>query len=301
MGAAPVDPTLGVTSSGFSYVYANVASIKAHGYDIQLTTQNIIGKFNWNTNIIVSYNKNTVSEYLMPVPTKADDYIRAATAITPVVGMAMNNMYSYQWAGLDPQTGDPIGYYGKDKSTDYRKIIDNTSRDSLVYHGLIQPPYFGAIRNTINWKNLSLSFNISYKFGYYFRAASISYSGLFGSWTGHGDYSKRWMKPGDQVNTNVPSMVYIDNPLFNGRDFFYRDSEVLVHKGDHFRFNDVALEYFLDKTTIKRLPFEGVRLYANISGLNLVFWKSNNAGIDPEFNDNYYPGKTFSAGLNITL
>src|SRR5690606_14353626 len=62
LAQTPTDPTL-----GFSSVFANVASMKGKGWDIQLNSLNIKKALRWQSNLIYSYAANKVTEYLMPV------------------------------------------------------------------------------------------------------------------------------------------------------------------------------------------------------------------------------------------
>jgi hypothetical protein len=125
-------------------------------------------------------------------------------------------VYSYPWAGLDPNTGDPQGYVNKQLSKDYAAIVSNMTVDSMKYHGTARPKYFGSLRNVFSYKGISLSANIIFKLNYYFRRSSIGYSGFYTSWTGHRDFTKRWQKPGDEKLTNVPSIQY--PPINNNRE-----------------------------------------------------------------------------------
>src|SRR3546814_8198852 len=77
--------------------------------------------------------------------------------------------------------------------------------EDLVYHGSARPTFFGSFRNTFSWKGLSISANIAYKLGYYFKGSTISYTALFNNWNGHKDFNRRWKEPGDENSTQIPS------------------------------------------------------------------------------------------------
>src|SRR5690606_38110455 len=117
-------------------------------------------------------------------------------------------------------------------SSDYNELMLNQDLtvDDLVYHGSDMPPLFGSLGNTFQWNGFSLACYISYKFGHYFRRPSISYNSLFSSLKGHVDFLDRWQQPGDEMHTNVPSMVY---PVQSRRDNFYYGSETRVSKADN--------------------------------------------------------------------
>jgi len=221
----------------------------------------------------------------------------SGNTILPVLGKPIYSTYSYAWGGLDHNTGNPLGYLGKTRSDDYNTIVNNTIPDSLIYNGPSQPPFFGAIMNTFSWKKFSLSINISYKFGYFFRRSSINYGSLFSSWTGSSDYALRWQKPGDESHTTVPSMVY---PTVSNRDLFYSYSDILVERADNIRLEDIRLDYRLDNSQWHSFPFKQITFYVLASNLGVI-WIANKQGIDPYYNNTPKNSKMVAFGLNINF
>jgi len=292
-------------STGLTSTKANSANIKGSGFDISLATENLKGKLGWNTILLFSHAKDWVSDYKLPIE-NIGRYVGGSE--NPIVGNPVSALYVYKWAGLDPLTGDPLGYLNGQVSKEYTKIIASTNLNDLTYKGPTTPTLFGSLLNTITWKAFSFSFNVSYKFGYYFRRSSINYSNLFsgGSDKGNSDYEKRWQKPGDEVFTNVPSLVYPANSGTTARrDEFYNFSEILIEKGDHIRLQDIRISYVLNKQRFKRFPFQNVELYIYMSNLGII-WKANKVGADPDYilNNSFtsgLPGKTITAGLNINF
>lgn len=89
-------------------------------------------------------------------------------------------MLSYPFAGLDPATGDPLGYLGKSVSKDYLALGNQLyDTSNLIYHGSAIPTLFGNLNNTVSYKGFGLGINIRYAFGYYFRKNTISYYDLY--------------------------------------------------------------------------------------------------------------------------
>ncbi len=289
-----LDPTLGFSGD----VYQNTAFMKGHGFDVQLNSHNIDGRFKWYSAFLFSYAYTSVSKYLVPVSSNGSSYLDNQV-IKPLIGKPLYTVYSYRWGGLEPAAGNPVGYTGKTPSTDYAAITSTTRHDSLVYNGPVQPVYFGAFRNTFIWKSFSLSFNVSYKLGYYFRKQSVNYSILFSGWywNGSADYAKRWQNPGDEKHTSVPSMAY---PANGSRDEFYFYSQVLAEKADNIRLEDIRLDYVFDKTVYRHLPFRQITLYMYASNLG-VLWTANKDHIDPYYNSSPSAGRSMALGLNISF
>ncbi|AOM80571.1 hypothetical protein BFS30_01450 [Pedobacter steynii] len=290
---APLDYT-----TGFRFTTYNSTGLKAKGLDLSFHSTNLskTSLFKWNTDLILSYNVNKVTE-LKPVPSQASSFIEVTPVINifQMVGRPVAAIYSYQWAGLDPQTGDPQGLLNGQISKDYDALI-NTTPDQLKYNGPATPVYAGAFRNTVSFKNFSLSANITAKFGHFFRRQALDYTALINTagGIGHPDYSKRWQKPGDEFTTNVPSFIY---PNDFSRDQFYAGSAALVEKADHIRLQDIIFSYTLNKPS---WPVKNIRFFTNISNLGIL-WRANKLGIDPEFNLDYPAPRTIAFGLNANL
>ncbi|HWK07377.1 MAG TPA: SusC/RagA family TonB-linked outer membrane protein [Puia sp.] len=297
MGQAPIDPTYGLINySGPGFFYGNVAGMKVNGTDLELNSRNLDGRLKWYTTFLFSYTSSKVTRYLMPVNSSGSTYLNASSSINPIVGKPLYAYYSYPYAGLDPSTGNPLGYYQGKVSNDYASMATNIPLDSLVYNGSAQPVYFGAFRNTISYEGFSLSCNISYKLGYYFRKHSYD-GGLPTSWTLNGDYAKRWKQPGDEKQTNIPSLLYPADP---NREQFYDYSSILVERADNIRLEDISISYDKDRSKSSTLPFSHFRLYAYMANLGVI-WVANKDKIDPYYNNILKPGKSISFGLTVNF
>lgn len=296
MGNAPLDPTSGIGNFTSPSYYGNVASMSGKGVDVQLSSVNTPGMVQWRTSLIISYASTKVTNYYAPLSNQGSLYVVSNT-INPVENKPLFGMYSYAWAGLNPENGNPQGYLDGKISEDYSGMYSSIPLDSMVYSGPSQPTVYGAIRNDIQYKQFSFSFNISYKLGYYFRTNSLVYADLFNSWNGHGDFAKRWQQPGDEKTTHVPAMIY---PADDYRDFFYAYSEILVAKADAIRLEDVNVSYTLTKQEWKQMPAQQLKFFIYASGLS-VLWKANNVGIDPYYNNTARDRKRIAFGLNINF
>lgn len=295
-GESLVDYTLGIGNS----VIDNVASMKGNGIDIELTSNNLRGHLKWQTVFNFSRFKEVVTKYHLS-STQASFFVTSNVPISGLVGKPVYSIYGYRWAGLDSQTGDPQGYIGDEISKNYTVLTGSeTDIKALKYFGSAIPTTYGSIRNSFSFKNFTLDFSLLYKFGYYYRKSSINYGSLFSNWNGHVDYSKRWQKPGDEVWTDVPSVVY---PSSSARDAFYRGSEVLIEKGDHVRLQYVNFGYKLTSLLGMTSVFKNLHIYFAASNLGII-WRANKSKIDPDYNytSNALPNTaTYSVGFRADL
>lgn len=285
IGTILADPT-----TGFGSYTGNRASIKGNGLDISLNSINTKGALQWSTNFIFSYNTDKVTKYESTLKT-GSQYLSGQ----PFVGKPLYSVFSYRWAGLNPTNGDPRVFLS-DTITTFSTAFTSVKSEDLKYIGSAMPRFFGSLRNNLSFRNLTLSFNILYKFDYYIRKSSINYSNLISSQTGHPDYAMRWKKSGDEAVTNVPSATLTVN---SQREFVYQNSDILVIKGDHIRLQDIRIGYDIDRSTFRKLPFNNVQLYLYANNLGII-WKANHDGIDPDFGDTTIPpSKSLAVGFNI--
>ncbi|HEY4064968.1 MAG TPA: SusC/RagA family TonB-linked outer membrane protein [Puia sp.] len=302
-GSSPLAPSSGQTS-----FFGNTASTKGKGFDLAINVKIVDNKnVKWLSEIMASHAEDKVTKYY--VKSTALNLLSYGSGnvgvIVPVIGANEFGIYSLPWAGLSAQNGDPEGIINGKPSNNYTAILQNITVDSLVYNGPARPQYFGSWRNTISYKKISLSFNIFFKFDYFFvktamsNVASVA-SGSFGGI--EADYTHAWKAPGDEKTTNVPSIQY---PTFDAnRSTFYQYSSVLVDRADNIRLSDINLSYDLRNSirALKRIQSFKVYLYLNNVG---IIWRANRDKIDPDIYSSgpygYPSPRTISFGFSATF
>lgn len=291
LSLVPADITVG---AGKVLNY-NSGELQTKGFDVNLNTINLKGKLVWNTAFIFSYNSNTVTKYLY-TPTSYSSYVGSGS-LSPLVGQPAYNIISYKWAGLDPVNGNPRAYLNGKISEDYTAITNSATLSDLVFAGSALPQYYGSLRNNFDYKGVSLSLNIVYRFDYYFRKFATSYNDLFNNWIGYSDFANRWQKPGDEQHTQVPSMVYPNN---SARDAIYDYSTATVDKGDNIRLQDIRLGYEL-KNLWNHLPVRSLNLYIYVNNIGIL-WRANKDHLDPDYGGTTIPApRTYALGLNVNF
>lgn len=195
----------------------------------------------------------------------------------------------------------PQGYLDGEISTDYTTITSTLDPDQIKYHGSGSPKYFGSLINTFNYRNFELSFNIIYKFGYYFRRQDVFGGSNYGSSLTPlyklADYEKRWQEPGDELTTNIPALVY---PNSSSRTNFFAYSESLVENGSHIRLQDIRLSYTIPQNLYPRFPFKAANIFFYARNLGIL-WRANKQGIDPDYPRAIPQPFSMSIGVNLNL
>lgn len=284
------------SASGRTDLTGNFASSQVRGTDIVLTANWLRKDVKWRSHLIYNYISEKVTHFEQ-IPTVANLLSITNTSMPfPIIGKPLYGIYSYAWAGLDPDTGDPRGFLDGEPSTDYVAMFRSATIDNLQYHGSARPTTFGSLRNEISYKGFQLSVNISYRFGYYYRRRSIDYYSLLRGLPGHGDFQNRWKEPGDEQETYIPSLPETSNLR---RNDFYTHASVLVEKGDHIRLNDIRFSYTLSRQNLRGLPFRSMEFYSYANNLGII-WKASDDPLDPDFQTSK-PLGSVSFGLRIDL
>lgn len=286
-----ISPTSVDETSGISLMQMNVANLSTTGWDLTLEFLPVNKKVQWKSRVLFSHVKNIVTKYFNESANKSS-FINFGNRITPREGEDPYALTSYRFAGLD-SVGDPIGYFQGVGSKNYSSIIRTPTWDDLVIHGSSRPVWFGNFINSITWRNFTVSANISFKLGYYFRRYSIDYSSLFSQGIGHIDYYSRWQKPGDEFRTSVPSLIY---PVNNNRETYYKNSETTVSKADNIRIQDISISYAFPAGKASIGVLKEMRIYCYVTNLGIL-WASNRYGLDPDFGITVPPPFILSLGL----
>lgn len=286
----PIDYTNGV---GFT-VSRNAAKISARGVDLELSSQNLVGEFKWTTSLFANFYKDRVDKYYLSSKS-ASRFVNGNLSVSGLEGGAVYSVYGYKWAGLNPLNGNPRGFVNGVISEDYATIVGSKATlADIEYMGRAFPTLTGAFSNGFRWKGFNLDVRLAYKFGYYFRRPSLSYSSLYGTRQGNAEYASRWQQPGDELLTDVPSAIY---PSVSNRDAFYNVSVATIEKGDHLRLQYISAGYTLTKQKYKGLPFQQITLRAVANNLG-VLWTANKLNLDPDY-PTTIPSKIYSFNLQF--
>jgi TonB-dependent starch-binding outer membrane protein SusC len=285
-------------STGFASFKGNSAKTRTQGADLTITANILRHQLIWGSTINLTYLKDKVLSF--SAVRLAKD-LAGSPFGTLSVGHSLTGLYSYRMAKIEHETGDPIGYIGKFESKDYTRIVNQTPIDSLIYHGSTRPIFFGNWLNRFSYRGFSVAFSIVGKFKYYFRRPTVdlSYQNLLTNDGIHNDYHNRWLKPGDEVNSSVPSMVYATN---DNRTSLYKFSQNLVERADHIRLQDVNISYLLNVRSKRSFPIKSATVYFSMNNVGIL-WRANQYGYDPDYYTPYQiPNvRTYSLGLKFNL
>lgn len=300
IGENMLAPTTGIFKSGSTYNMINLvnyANMVTKGFDVQINTVNTKGVVRWESVVLFSKTRNRVTDYMVNSNANINAFFAIANAPI-IVGNSKDVIYALPWNGLDTENGNPVIIRNGEPLPNYTAYINSFKPEELVNGGLSVPPYFGSLRNTIHWKGVSLSANITYAFGFKFRRSTINYQSLFNFGRGNVDFLDRWQQSGDEHYTNVPSM---SDRIVANRDAVYQNAVINLEKGDHIRLQDINLSYSLSKNMLRKTPFEKLNIFFYAKDLGIL-WRANDYGIDPSYAYAAYPPpRSFAIGIQTTF
>ncbi|MCD8540461.1 MAG: hypothetical protein LRY55_12360 [Leadbetterella sp.] len=306
LGDNIMDPTTGL---GFAPAFGptlsnrtNYANTRTKGFDAEITTRNTMGKLKWSSVTLLNFVSSRITAYAGVSNPNIVTYTNTQGSRPPVEGNPVDAIYSLPWYGLSNVDGSPLVMTEGQLTTQYGVFLNGLSYNDLILSGSAVPTFSGSLRNILDIGRLSLSSTLSWKTGYYFRAQGINYYQLFTVWRGHKEYTDRWQNPGDELKTQVPAMPTAATYDASGRrDQVYSQSEIMIEKGNHLRWNDVNISYTLDQRSYASLPVRSVKLFVYARNLGIL-WRANSRGLDPDYpHASYPPSLSYSIGLNVNL
>ncbi|MDQ0108675.1 TonB-linked SusC/RagA family outer membrane protein [Chitinophaga terrae (ex Kim and Jung 2007)] len=307
LGNLPVNPL-----AGANYIYGNVGSLTNKGMDIALNSVNIqTSKFTWTTNLNLSYNRNKITNLgLLASPVTRGDQLISKNYVAGYPAFAV---FTYKYAGLDAM-GDPQIQLADGKISKAQNV---TKPEDIVFKGVYQPVWSGGFANMFTYKGFGLSVNTIFNMGnVMYRSVNTLYSGTvnvsylnFKAGNIHEEFANRWKQPGDEKITNIPAFVSNASTSSTRRyTGYYTKSDINIVDASYIKIRDITLSYQLPPVVLRKIHAEGLSFRAQLS--NVMLWKANRYGLDPEFSNSTATGaasvmpfnqKAITIGAHLTL
>ncbi|TEB41644.1 SusC/RagA family TonB-linked outer membrane protein, partial [Flavobacterium circumlabens] len=244
--------------------------------------------FSWTSDFNIAFNKGTV----LSLSNEKDLLINSGSTVFKE-GSAIRSFYITDWAGVNPKTGFNQ-YRSKDgKLTDYN--TNRTGSNTNEINGLRQvvnktsiPKYHGGLTNTFQFRNLDMSFLISYAGGHYVLNKGIYNLYNNPAFNQHVTVAAAWKNPGDQADLAV-RQVYLARPT-SAMVSDYKASSQFLQDASYIKWKNITLGYTLNKIVSDKIGIQRLRIY--VQGQNLLT-KTAVSYIDPEY-------ATASGGIGLS-
>jgi len=277
-------------SGGYTSIAKNLGELENKGWEFALNTRNFVGKFKWNTQFNISFNKNEITDL--------NGEIIENSISRAVEGQPIGVYYTVKFAGVNTETGeaefyDLEGNRTTEYSNDFRQIVGDPN-----------PDYIGGITNNFAWNNFDLSVQVQFVQGndLYFDAGRYCANSMALYFNNLHDQLDRWQEPGDI--TDIPKAE-----LFNGNN--RQHSSRFIEDGSYIRIKNISLGYTLPTQWLSKVNLKSARVYATAYNW---FTFTNYRGHDPEVSSegtlnigqgiDFFqapPSKSLIFGVNIGL
>ena len=227
-------------TTGDTKVYRNVGEMRNRGFDLSLTTKNIVSEkedgFKWTTELNLAHNTNVLLKLYNGIQKNFGTY-------SYIEGYDVSTMFLVRWAGVDPADGSPM-WYDKDGN-----ITKQYSTDNRVAGDTSHSDVTGGMTNTLSYKGFSLRFLLNYQFGGYAFTSfgrDMFSDGLYSSSQNQAvEQLDRWQKPGDVALSPKPIWGVSTSSVMNSTRYLYNKTLI--------RLQNVVLSYRFSRDLIKPL------------------------------------------------
>ena len=252
-------------TTGFTSYLSNVGQLNNKGVELLVRSINFAtNDFDWTTVFNLSHNQNKI----VSLNGQLEQSIEGSWFIHKV-GLPYYTYYVKEYAGVDRRTGQAQYYLNKLRSdgTLDRSLTTDASEAQTIPYKSVNPKISGGLTNLLRYKNLDLSFTLTYSLGGYSFDKTGTYiengtTNIYSSKYNLPIYAMdRWQESGDQ--TDVPRFVY-------GEAAGPTNSSRYIHSTDHLRLKNLTIGYTLPVQWTSRALIEKARIY--FSGSNLLTW-----------------------------
>ena len=227
-------------TTGDTKVYRNVGEMRNRGFDLTLTTKNIVSQkedgFRWTTELNMAHNTNVLLELYNGIQKNFGTY-------SYIEGYDVSTLFLVRWAGVDPNDGMPMWY---DANGNVTKVY---STDNRVAGKNSHSDVTGGMTNTLSYKGFTLRFLLNYQIGGYafssFGRAMFS-DGLYSASENQAvEQLEHWQQPGDIAPNPKPIWGVSTSSIMNSTRFLYNKTLV--------RLQNMVLSYRFSRDVIKPL------------------------------------------------
>lgn len=306
-------------SSGFGSVTENRGDVQNRGFELAITSQNIVSKnFGWSTNFNFSINRNKVialGRSSDPIYSGASsegnptNITRIGHPVGMLYGYVVEGIYQNQ-ADLDKYPSFPGAIPGNMRFRDVDRDGEISPFKDFDVIGNPYPDFTWGITNSLNYKNFDLRVLVVGAMGGEMLRATNYYTGnIDGVFNVRKEVANRWRSEEQPGDGRVPTT----NGTGRGRVMFRDTHSYSVEKTDYAWVKNITFGYNLPNGLGKGKFIESIRVYGSIQNAFLITkYPGNPEGTNYNREDtgalvpgndysNYPVPRIFSIGTNFTF
>lgn len=279
-------------SGGFDRVLQNVGSTRNTGFEVTLSSQNLVPKtergLSWSTDLNLAHNKERILELSQG---KVDDIGNAR-----FIGQPLTVYYDYEKIGIW-QLGEEVEaakYASAVGSIKVSDVNNNGKIDAGDRHiiGTSQPSLTGGLTNRFGYKNFNLSIFLQARFGSMFQS-SVYQGNTFALQGRYNNLNVNYWTKNNPTN-DYPQPNYGKQTPYFATTLSYFDASFV-------RIRNIYLSYDFSSEVFKKLGAKSLRLYTSVQD-PFVFapYVRKYNGTDPEIAGS--PALvTYTLGINASF
>jgi TonB-linked SusC/RagA family outer membrane protein len=260
------------TTSGYGSQWQNIATIENEGVEFSITTKNLVGDFQWDTQFNISTLRNEVTD----VGGLTTEEIGGGTNDTRILkGYPVGTNRLVRVSRIDPADGRPI--YLDKEGNETKTYKFEGEEGYAVPAGKVIPDFTGGFTNTFRYKGFELSALFTFSVGaQIYDSSSKRQMGLASDWNFRTDIFDRWRQPGDVAK--YPRMSR-EGATYgkDGEQWF--NSTMWLFDGDYLRLKNLTLSYSIPSKGLQKVGISSMRVF--VTGTNLLTF-TKYPGADPE-------------------
>ncbi len=274
--------------NGYTSYMVNSGTLINKGYNLNLTAVPVkTNDFNWIFSASISKAINLMKTAPGKETYNLEDFLNGTAVVEE---QPLGTFYSYKYLGLSPVDGGPLFDDWEDRQTELIGLNKyDTYTQVLKATGKRDPDITGSVNTTFNYKSWRLGIMLNYSLGAntrLFRMLKNATTGYSPEMNINRDMLNAWKKPGDELITNVPSIMSITSEgyfyynshwssgdLYSGSKIadnawdMYDYSDLRVVSADYLKIANISLTYELPKRILNHWGLG--RLAITLSGNNL--------------------------------
>ncbi|SFG40542.1 SusC/RagA family TonB-linked outer membrane protein [Pontibacter chinhatensis] len=265
--------------TGFNDAISNIGEIKNHGFEVELSTKNLVGAFTWETDFNLARNKNEVVS-LGGVDERIFTDTYGMSWILKV-GEPMFSYYGYRAIGVLQNAEDvansPIRAGSKPGNTKFADVDGDgeiTPEDRVIL-GNFQPKMILGMVNNFAWKNFDLSIAMQASLGAkMYNFENEYYQGALAGAMRRSLVETQWWSEAEPGDGKMPASALSMLTYQTSADVYIEDASFLTIR-------NLNLGYTLPSSITDKLRMNNLRLYTSVSNL-LMLTKKGFHGYNPE-------------------
>lgn len=293
-------------STGYSNIWQNFGDMSNSGLELQLNGTVIsTNDWTWTLNFNLTYLRNRIVK--LPDTNKQMSVEghegSASGGYFQGEGLPMYTWYCYDWAGVDPNTGE--GMYWKDVKDAAGNVIGrekvNHKGDPTQYlNGTALNDVYGGFGTTLSFRDFDFSMDFAYGLGGKvmdsgYQSYMVTPNANNAGSAFHADVLKAWTP--ENPNSDIPRWRFGDDDISTSNRF--------LTSASYLSLQNINFGYTLPVKLTQKFFVQKLRVY--FAAENVWLW-SKRQGLDPRqsitgetTNAFYSPIRTFTGGLTLTF